>query len=79
MRYNPGRKEVIEMEQAMRGDLLAGREKACIETCQNLAGQFLPAFLCFFVPKPPKQGKNLPNHAIFWPGQKAFHALTLCP
>lgn len=57
------------MEQAMRGDLLAGREKACIETCQNMAGHYLPTFLCFFVPKPQKQGKNLRNHAIFWPGQ----------
>ena len=69
MRYNPGRKEVIEMEKARRGDLLAGREKACKETCLNLAGHFLPVFLRFLVPKPKKQGKNLPNHAIFWPGQ----------
>ena len=69
MRYNPGRKEVIEMEQARRGDLLAGREKAYIGTCQNLAGYFLPVFLRFLVPEPKKPGKNLLNHAIFWPGQ----------
>ena len=34
-----------------------------------MAGHYLPTFLCFFVPKPQKQGKNLRNHAIFWPGQ----------
>ena len=70
MRYNPGRKEVIEMEQVKRGDLLAGRVKICTGTLPKFGRAFfLPVSLRFLVPKPKKQGKTLPNHAIFWPGQ----------
>ena len=57
------------MEQIKRKDLLAGREKAYTETCQNLAGCFLAKYLDFSIITAQKHVKNSQNHAIFWPGQ----------